>query len=233
VEAATAALAAGEREQAEQLSGRCSPSMARIGALCGLALLALKADRPTDAMRLLDHAQRQSPHVPVVWRTPAQVLIALGQLEEASAAGRYLTTIEPDSAQSWITLAAAAARALRQEDALVAYRQAAELRPDEVRLQTSLGHVYKALGQRVASEAAYHAALALQADDAEAWWSLADLKNYHFTDAECDHLAQFSPGRHPVPAKPSWRLRTARRWSSGRYGRRVRRLRARQCTPPT
>jgi tetratricopeptide (TPR) repeat protein len=205
IEAATTALAAGDVRQAEALyRSVLAADGGHIGAICGLALIALGADRPSDADRLLVHALKQSPRVPVIWRTRAQVLIAQGRLEEAQAAGRYLTAIEPASAQSWITVAAAAARSLQQEAALIAYRRAAQLRPSEVRLQTSLGHVHKALGQRAESEAAYHSALALDPLDGEAWWSLADLKNYRFTDAEVIQLAQLLTAPSPSVHEAQW-----------------------------
>jgi hypothetical protein len=73
---------------------------------------------------------------------------------------------------------------LRQEEALAAYEQAARLKPQEVRLRMSIGHVHKTLGRRRESEAAYKAALKMDPAMAEAYWSLADLKNYSFSDAE-------------------------------------------------
>ena len=37
---------------------------------------------------------------------------------------------------------------MRQEEALEAYEQAARLKPDEVRLRMSIGHIHKTLGRR-------------------------------------------------------------------------------------
>ena len=99
-------------------------------------------------------------------------------------ATRYLKTIEPENPQNWIATAAVAARLLRQEEALAAYERAAQLKPEEVRLRTSIGHVHKTLGHRAESEAAYKTAIAIDPANAEAYWSLADLKNYTFSDAE-------------------------------------------------
>jgi Sulfotransferase family len=75
-------------------------------------------------------------------------------------------------------------RLLRQEQALAAYQEAARLKPHEPSLLMSMGHVQKTLGRRQESEASYKAALALQPGMGEAYWSLADLKNYSFSDAE-------------------------------------------------
>jgi len=77
-----------------------------------------------------------------------------------------------------------ALRLMHQEEAVEAYERAARLKPPEPRLQLSIGHILKTLGRRPESEAAYKAVLALDPGLAEAWWSLADLKNYTFSDSE-------------------------------------------------
>jgi tetratricopeptide (TPR) repeat protein len=185
IEAATAALLAEERRRPEELFRQIlvqDPS--HVAALCGLAALALSADRPNEAERLLRHALRQSPHLPLAYRGLGPALVRLGRLEEAEAAVRYLEKIEPDSPQTWVGIASVATRMLRQEEALAAYERAALLKPDDAGLRISAGHLQKTLGRRPQSEASYKAALALDPVRAEAWWSLADLKNYAFSDAE-------------------------------------------------
>ena len=189
IEAATDDLVADDRRSAEELFREVlKKDPAHISALCGLAALSLAADLPRDAERLLRHALRQSAHVPLAWRGLGPTLLALGRLDEAETAARYLRTIEPDNPQSWIATAATAARLLRQDEALDAYETAAQLKPKEVPIRTSIGHLLKTLGRRAESEAAYKAALAIDPECAEAWWSLADLKNYAFSDAEVTEM---------------------------------------------
>ncbi len=185
VEEATAALVADDRRTSEQLfRGILQEDASHVAALCGLAALSLAADVPGDAERLLRHALKQCEHIPLAWRGLGPALLALGRLEEAEASARHLMKIEPENPQSWMTLASVTARLLRQEEALVAYEQAARLKPREPRLLMSIGHIHKTLGRRAESEAAYKGALALEPGLAEAYWSLADLKNYSFSDAE-------------------------------------------------
>ena len=126
--------------------------------------------------------------MPLAWRGLGPTLLALGRLDEAETAARYLRTIEPDNPQGWIATAATAARLLRQDEALEAYETAARLKPHEVPIRTSIGHLLKTSGRRAESEAAYKAALTLDPACAEAWWSLADLKNYAFSDAEITEM---------------------------------------------
>ncbi len=178
----TAALLADDRKGSEQLFREIlQADPAHVSALCGLAALSLAADRGRDAERLLRHALKQSAHHPLIWRGLGQVLMSLGKLAEADAAVRRLLLIEPENPQSWITLAAVAVRLLRQEAALEAYKRAAQLSPGEVQLRMAIGHLLKTLGRREQCEATYKAALRMDPGCAEAWWSLADLKNYDFS----------------------------------------------------
>ena len=195
IEAATAALVADDRKGAEETFRQilqANPS--HVAALCGLAAVSLAADKPHDAERLLRHALRQSAHLPLAQRGLGQALVALGRLNEAEASARNLLKIEPENPQTWITLGGVATRLMRQEQALEAYERAAALTPDEVRLRLSIGHVHKTLGRRKDSEAAYKTALTMKPGMGEAYWSLADLKNYAFSDAEVADMQRLVGG---------------------------------------
>ena len=185
IEEATAAMLAGDRKGSERIFREILVADAsHVAALCGLATVSLDADVPNDGERLLRHALKQSAHIPLAWRGLGSALIALGRLEEADAAARHAAKIEPDNPQTWITIASVSTRLMHQEETLEAYERAARLQPQEVRLRMTIGHAQKTLGRRPESEAAYKAALAMDPGLAEAYWSLADLKNYSFTDAE-------------------------------------------------
>jgi len=185
VEEATAAMLTDERKKPELIFRQilqADPS--HVAALVGLAALSLAADVPHDAERLLRHALKQTEHMPLAWRGLGPALLALGRVQEADAAARHVLKLEPDNPQSWITVASVATRLLRQEQALEAYERAARLQPQEVRLRLSIGHVQKTLGRRADSEASYKQALRMDPGSGEAYWSLADLKNYSFGDEE-------------------------------------------------
>ena len=189
IDAATAALVADDRKTSERIfRGVLQDDASHLAALCGLAALSIAADRAADAERLLRHALKQSAHHPLIWRGLGQALTALGRLAEADAAARRLIKIEPKNPQSWITIATVSTQLMRQEEALAAYEQAARLEPDGVHLRMSIGHVQKTLGRRADSEASYKAALAMDPGIAEAYWSLADLKNYTMADAEVEAM---------------------------------------------
>jgi tetratricopeptide (TPR) repeat protein len=189
IDQATAALVANDGRKSEEIFRQIlqrDPS--HVAAVVGLAAASLAAETPRDAERLLRHALKQSANLPLIWRALGPTLVRLGQVAAADDAARRVLRIEPDNPQSWVTLASVATRNLRSEEALAAYEQAARLQPAEVGLRMSIGHVQKTLGRRAASEASYRQALKLDPGHAEAYWSLADLKNYAFGDDEVKEM---------------------------------------------
>lgn len=185
IEEATAALVADDRKSAEeQFRAILKTDATHVAALCGLAALALATGNHADSERLLHHALKQTAHLPLVQRCLSHTLLAAGRLPEAEAAIRKLLKIESENPQNWVTLGTVHTRLLRQEEALAAFQEAARLNPQQIRLRLSIGHVLKTLGRRAECEQAYHACLAMDPAFGEAYWSLADLKNYLFSDAE-------------------------------------------------
>jgi len=185
IEEATAALVAEDRKTAELIFRdilKADPG--HVAALCGLAAVSLTVSRGADALRLLRHALKQSVHLPLAWRGLCQAFVDLGRLPEAEAAVRRLLKIEAENPKNWVLLGTVYTRLMRQPDALVAFEEAARLNPGEVRLRLSIGHLHKTLGQRPECERAYKACLDLDPNFGEAYWSLADLKNYVFSNVE-------------------------------------------------
>ena len=189
IEQATAALVAGNRQTAEHLFREVLKADAsHIAALCGLAALALGVGNTEDSERLLRHALKQSVHSPLARRGLAHTLLAAARLHEAEVVTRELLRIEPENPQNWVALATLCTRLLRQSEALEAYEEAARLNPAQIGLRLSIGHVNKTLGRRDACEQAYKDCLKMDRSFAEAWWSLADLKTYLFSDDELDAM---------------------------------------------
>jgi len=185
IEKATVALVSGDRQAAESLFREVlKADPAHVAALTGLAALALGAAQTEDAERLLRHARKQTAHDPLVQRGLVHTLVAAARLLEAERAARDLLKIEPENPQNWVALGTVYTSLLRQSEALDAYEQALRLNPKQVSLQLSIGHLNKTLGRREACERAYQECLLQDPSCAEAYWSLADLKNYTFTAAE-------------------------------------------------
>ncbi|HEY6517018.1 MAG TPA: sulfotransferase [Steroidobacteraceae bacterium] len=185
IDDATAVLSGGDYPAAEAIFREVlkgDPS--HLAALAGLAAVAIRAGNTRDAERLLSHARSRSAHHPLLQRAWGHALLAAERLAEAEQAFLELLRLEPQNAQNWAALGSARVRLLRQPEALSAYEEAARLSPSHAGFRLAIGHVNKTLGRRSQCEASYRECLRLDPKYAEAYWSLADLKNYLFSDAE-------------------------------------------------
>ena len=185
IEQATSALAGRDYRSSEGIFRDILKSDAsHLGALAGLAAVAIRGGNTRDAERLLSHARKHSAHHPLVRRAWGHTLLAAERLPEAEQAFRELLRFEPENPQNWSALGSVCIRLLRQEEALSAYEEAARLEPAQAAFRLAIGHINKTLGRRVQCEEAYRECLRLDPQYAEAYWSLADLKNYRFSDTE-------------------------------------------------
>ena len=186
---AVQASAAGRLQDAEAIyRGILKSNPNHVHALVGLANAALDGNAPEDAQRLLNHALSVSAHASPVQRALARLHMHRGLHTEALAAARRAVELNPELADSWTTMGTVCATGLQQEAAQRAFVRSLRIAPNQPRVQLSLGHVRKALGERAASVRAYKEALALAPGLGEAWWSLADLKTYVFADDEVEAM---------------------------------------------
>jgi tetratricopeptide (TPR) repeat protein len=94
-----------------------------------------------------------------------------------------LLKLEPSN-QDYLSLYAAACAGLgRHEQAIALYRQllVSSASPD---LQVLLGHSLRSLGRQKEATESYKAALVIRANFGDAYWSLANLKTYRFSQHE-------------------------------------------------
>ncbi len=128
----------------------------------------------------------------------AQTLVLRRKHAEASEALAPLLAAEPDNTDYRVLASTIAVGVGRQEEAIALYRalltdlpQAAEPGTDPQQLlamradlQLWLGHALKTVGELPAAIDAYRQATDIRRDFGDAWWSLANLKTYRFTDDE-------------------------------------------------
>ena len=196
------ALRHGRRQAAEQaFRGILRQRPDHVPALVGLANMALDANAVTDAERLLRHALKIAPNMDTVWRGLARVHSERADYNGAEAAAERALALAPDNADCWTMLGTVQAWGLRPERARTSFERALEMKPNQPRVALSLGHVLKTIGDREACEKAYRSATDLDPGLGEAWWSLADLKNYLFDDAEIARLKSGAAVQHPDPAQ--------------------------------
>jgi tetratricopeptide (TPR) repeat protein len=77
----------------------------------------------------------------------------------------------------------------RHVEALAAYRELVAETPGAADIHLSIGHALKTLGRQGEAIEAYRAAAAARADFGDAYWSLANLKTYRFTDEEIEAMS--------------------------------------------
>lgn len=76
------------------------------------------------------------------------------------------------------------------DEALKAYQYLLKQAPDNHQIMLSIGHVQKTIGQQRAAIDSYRRAYEVKHDCGDAYWSLANLKTYRFTDSEIDLAEQ-------------------------------------------
>jgi len=99
-----------------------------------------------------------------------------------------LLKLEPGN-RYYLSLYAAACVGLgEQEPAIAVYRRLLAASPDSADLHVSLGHALKSAGRSHEATESYQMAVAARPSFGDAWWSLANLKTYRFSENEIAHM---------------------------------------------
>jgi tetratricopeptide (TPR) repeat protein len=149
-----------------------------------LARIGMEHDVLDDAQLLLEGVLDLEPDYHAARFDYAQVLCRRHLYPEAQEQAEKLLAVDRSN-RDYRTLHAMTCVGLGQhERAIELYRQLlpGALQPAELHL--SIAHSLKTLGQRVPAIAEYHAAAAAREGFGDAWWSLANLKTYLFSEAE-------------------------------------------------
>lgn len=155
-----------------------------LHALIGLASIAVDAGSFDDAEQMLQQALSISSHLDRIWIGLTRIEAHKGHYHEAETCARKAVAFGPDNAESWTRLGTVLAWVLKTEAAREAFEKSLSIDPDQPRIRIALGHVLKTLGDNEASVQAYRRSIVLEPMMGEAYWSLADLKTYHFTEQE-------------------------------------------------
>jgi len=137
-----------------------------------------------DAELLLAAVLQLAPDYRVARQEYAGVLVELHRYQEAR---RELDLLLKDDPQNPVlrTLYAASAVGLGEhERAIELYRALLRNAPGDAEVHLSIAHALKTLGRTREAIETYRRAAACRADFGDAYWSLANLKTYRFTDDE-------------------------------------------------
>jgi tetratricopeptide (TPR) repeat protein len=153
-----------------------------------------------DAELLLAAALEIAPNYRAARQDYAGVLVEVHKFKEARLILDQLLQEEPGN-RLFRTLRATSSVGLGDhERAVDLYRELLQETPEDAELHLSIAHALKTVGRRQEAIASYHRATACRPHFGDAYWSLANLKTYRFTDAEIARMraAEASPNIQPV-----------------------------------
>ena len=137
-----------------------------------------------DAQVLLAAVVERAPEYRAARQEYAFVLVEMHRYQEARRELELLLQAEPESAALKTLYAASCVGLGEHERAIGLYRELLVGSPADAEAHLSIGHALKTLGQAEAAVASYHRAAECRPDFGDAYWSLANLKTYRFTDPE-------------------------------------------------
>jgi tetratricopeptide (TPR) repeat protein len=149
-----------------------------------LAQIGLKVEVLDDAELLLESVLEMAPDYRAARYDYAQVLMQRHKHREAREQIRVLREAEPNERAYRITQASLATELGECEQALREYRQLLAETPEHAELHLSMAHTLKTLGRQPEAIESYRRAAQVRPGYGDAFWSLANLKTYRFTDAE-------------------------------------------------
>ncbi|HUX72540.1 MAG TPA: sulfotransferase [Steroidobacteraceae bacterium] len=149
-----------------------------------LARIGMKRKVYDDAELLLGTVVATAPDYRAARYDYALALIERQKHAEAIEQLERLLAGEPTNRAYRITYATACVGLGRHEEGLRRYREVLEQEPRAPDLQLSVAHALKTIGRQAEAVDSYHKAIEARPGFGEAYWSLANLKTYRFTDEE-------------------------------------------------
>jgi tetratricopeptide (TPR) repeat protein len=164
-----------------------------------LANIARQNDFANDAEILLEAVLKAAPDYQAARYDYVQALVDVHKHQKAREEVEKLMRAEPENAGARVSHASILFSLGELEEAIQRYREIAKQLPADPELQQSLGHALKTLGRQDEAVAAYRQAIQLRPTFGEAYWSLANLKTYRFTDSELQEMRALA-ARPVLPA---------------------------------
>jgi tetratricopeptide (TPR) repeat protein len=141
-----------------------------------------------DAELLLAAALKIAPDHRAAREDYAAVLIEVHKHREARLQLELLLRQHPENRRFKILYAATAAGLGEHERAVDLYRALLQGGPEDAETHLSIAHAQKTLGRREQAIESYRRAAACRPSFGDAYWSLANLKTYRFSEAELTRL---------------------------------------------
>jgi tetratricopeptide (TPR) repeat protein len=194
-------FADGELHAAEQIVREYLSSHGdHIEAMRLLAQVCMKLDVVDEAEFLLEQLLVRVPDYHAVRYEYAVALLARHRHLRAREQMEKLLETDPNNRIYRTTLATICSGMGDYSRALPLYRELVTETPNDPELHLSMAHALKTLGRTPQAIESYRAAASLRPHYGEAYWSLANLKTYRFTDDEIAQMraAEGSPNIQPA-----------------------------------
>jgi tetratricopeptide (TPR) repeat protein len=149
-----------------------------------LAQIGVRHDVLDDAELLLESALRLAPDCHPARYEYAVVLLKRHKHAQARAQMEELLRIDPENRTYRTTYATVCMGIGDYARALPLYRELARTMQQDPELHLSIGHALKTQGQTLGAIESYRTATRVKPDCGDAYWSLANLKTYRFTERE-------------------------------------------------
>ena len=153
-----------------------------------LADIGLKLGQLTDAGHLLERCLELAPEFHAARHSYTIVLIRQQKPEAALHEAEKLLVREPNNPNFLTLKASILARIGDQSGAIEIYETVLKNYPRQAMAQMSYGHTLKTVGRLDEAIEAYKKCIRLRPEVGEAYWSLANLKTFRFSDEDIDNM---------------------------------------------
>ena len=155
-----------------------------------LGSIALEEGRYRMATRLLQNAVKLAPDYFAAWVELSRALTEFEQLDEARDAIAQVIRLESGLAYPYVLLGNLESKAGDYEAAVTAFETALNKQADNGGALAGLGHALKTIGRQEQAIDRYRSCVQSYPAFGEAWWSLANLKTFRFSDDEVAVMEQ-------------------------------------------
>ncbi len=159
-----------------------------VSAIRVLADIGFKMGQLKDASHLLERCLELAPDFHAARHSYAMILMRRQKPEAAIHETEKLLAQEPDNPNFLTLKAAILTRIGDQPGALEIYEKVLKDYPNQARAQMSYGHTLKTVGRLDEAIEAYKKCIRLSPEVGEAYWSLANLKTFRFSDEDIDSM---------------------------------------------
>jgi len=161
---------------------------ADVSAIRMLADIGIKMGQLKDASHLLERCLELAPDFHAARHSYAMVLNRRQKPEAAIQETEKLLAQEPNNPNFLTLKASVLTRIGDQPGALEIYEKVLQNYPNQARAQMSYGHTLKTVGRLDEAIEAYKKCVRLSPEVGEAYWSLANLKTFRFSDEDIDSM---------------------------------------------